>query len=475
MLEEGLVKTKYFLSVENVAFFDEHFLAEIYDTAEAVRAEERRQGKPLSVSFVPKMLETCDEEPSMWGRRINQSHIMFDPDLHHHKASDTTYFRAGNVNEVTLLTFADDDGEGAGTARAKEWAETLPDRFEETGVPGARYVHFVEDHVYLAETAFYMDHLDYVTHSDSMWKDDHFYLAAVPMFFNRGVVLVNSVAQMHWFCDWTLEVMHIIAWRRLEAHMITSCQLQELIFGVSPAAQNCWAWMKHYKTRLFRNIFVPKVQEDFPAFRPDADLSSLRHANLIMAAFLITSHNEFRFFAREDSTEWIESTDALSELDDMLRQPEDSHIGERYVSIRQRYVDVFSEEYKAKGFIPSMPGTYQRHLSTFDLPDKVHKTLEGGIVLDFPAHRLCHTGPIAKSDVSASFLANLMDYSIAIIEHTDIHKFEFLLWADCTNDKCPGSVGVLKRVEPTDQIRIPAFDGDASVRVISFSYGIMTF
>lgn len=330
----------------------------------------------------------------------------------------------------------------------------------------------------LFETAFLRQHIGVLGHPDVIWMDDHITEALVVLGAGKKVSLVlDEVAYIEFFCSYNLEVLPIIAWRRHDAYMQRSCDVEETFFGVKPV-QSCWHWPRSLKRQLFGRIRVPNVVQEFPSFAAGVEQASLRHANLIMGALMSAGRNQFQFVTTSaggeeelEESHWMEPTEALRHVYAAETAQASSPRRELYVRSKSELVAVSSEtwretEKRAGRDLPSsLPGG-----SALPVNNDAGGHITPAFERDLPDNCLYYTGASQLSrELEEAFLPWSL-LSIRTVEHEGTGRNTFFMWT--TDADCPNSVShpAFQLLSTSELIRIPAARDDTSVQVRSFNY-----
>jgi len=495
-LESGVVKTKYFLSVENVAYFDSGLVERLYGVAESLRTEEIvKGGVARTVAVIPRLVERCEGETSMWYKRRHSSHSQFRPTIRTSEKTGRRYIDQGYIGHESAVAF-----EKAGYSEGREFGEASGFVWEEwiqrppvgklTEVEGVGEVNFMEDHVVLYETEFCNAHREQLFHSDMLWFDDHLTQVGTMQAFGKRVVTVtDAVAYLQFFCEWDLDVANAIAWRRSEALLVRACQMEEKVLGVT-VSYSCWSWSYGVKANIFYSIVVPDVIGEFPSFAPGEPLSAYKHASLATTIFLLASHNQYRFKVTaipgssadsttgdiEHVTAWMEETEALRWLYARLRNGGNGEEGSKlFMQGKKEIVDVHSEEYEEKQratdtLLLPLPGAYSSLPSAAVADERWPEGLE--IDTSLPDSCLYHTGPVVRSG-AVSLLARSANIALSYAPQEDGEEelFDYIIWTSCSGSQMANFYKdhvTLLTGSLEEWVRIPSSPSDGSVLAQSF-------
>jgi hypothetical protein len=338
VFENGFVKSKYFVSVENTVDFNSTSQWErLYLTFEAMRCEHDDV-----VVLMPSMIERCESaDLAPWGRSELKLHTTF--------AS----------NSPRVLVADDDSGKlyiDQPYTPLDDYFWTVPDgqnfeqhepfdrmlQVDDTYSVPYRFITYLEDHLFLGLTEFFVDDADTLhlfTLDDLMWYYDHMHISLPVTIRHAKIAHVAQFVDMQWFCAWDFNTLYVALWRRSANNMVRTGMVAEAMMG-SPVADKKpaafvatahWTWMNLYKDALFGKIDVERVADASvrPFNEPHASKQvGANHLRLIVTAFLLAEHNYFslRYEGAAAAEPWQNATHTLATLEHMLA-PAQSNVG----------------------------------------------------------------------------------------------------------------------------------------------------
>ena len=432
------INTRFIILSEYSITIDKEYIESSVQYAKDAQAyEQETYGKAYTTLFVSRLMEKCR------GSDAQEPHTIFT-DVKIHKSSESSWYLNAPGVRISL--------------EKQPWYAVEDKNFKPESM---QYLLFVEDHITLWDTEVLRANLELYNEPHAAWQNDQHYLAWVTLVLGKRIQWLPHQATLYYFCDTSLEVAHLVSWRRSEFLTNLATDVHKEMFSLHKPQP--WKWGNMEKDKLFNNIKNLDLLSN-PYYSISERDHQLRHANLLAASLLMGGLQQFEIRADGDILlSELNPQEFLTELYKLYNSNQ-TNLCSKSLSVRGERI--YNRKYIESRDLPNLTDTLNPlypHGEDLKTPIEFKGEL--------PGYCLYHTGRTDKVIPKYGYIFK-QEFFGAVSERYDYFMVQRY---DEDDVACPKTTQNLMRiafvlVEPSTDIPIPNFADNVLLTEFHYFY-----